>query len=100
MKKITLIALFLFGTTFASYANTGLEIATIVQNTEASVLDNNLNASTVDNTISSDDSALNSKNKKKKKKFKDRSIAGKVLIIGGIAVFAVLCILYGTVSIG
>jgi hypothetical protein len=101
MKKLTLIALFLCGLTFASNATSNLNIVPVIQNIEAKVTDNALTTSTVNNSTStSDDAAYNAKHKKKKKSFKDRSIAGKVLIIAGVAVFAVLCLLFGTVTIG
>jgi hypothetical protein len=100
MKNFTLIALFLFGLTFASHANTTVEISTPFQTTETSVSDNGSNT-TVAQTNSSDESSFDAKKKKKRKKsFRDRSLAGKILIIVGVAVFAVLCLLFGTVSIG
>jgi hypothetical protein len=97
MKHFSLIALLLFAFTFSSNANTSIEIATPYQSV-TNVVDDNSTVTTSDNSSSEDASAK--KKKKRKKNFKDRSIAGKILIIAGVAVFAVLCLLFGTVSIG
>ena len=97
MKNIALIVLFLLGMTLTStvQASTGITV-----NTSQTVLDNSTNVTSTDAAADSQDADMMKKKKKRKKSFRDRSLAGKILILAGIAVFTVLCLLYGTVSIG
>jgi hypothetical protein len=99
MKNLLLLAFFLFGLTFTVKAeiNTTVPAAIPVQ-TGMSI--DNATTVTMDDSADANDAAAEAKHKKKHKKFKDRSVAGKILIIAGVAVFAVLCLLYGTVTIG
>ena len=118
MKKITCIVLFLCGLTVASNAQNSSETEIASANTEAKVLNNDLSASVVgtqtrasilENNLSvstvgaastvTKDAPLKT-SQKKWKKWKDKTIAGKVLVVVGGTVFIVLCLLFGTVSVG
>jgi hypothetical protein len=98
MKNIALIVLFLFGITFTSTVQASTGITTTTSQTSA--LDNSTNVVSTDSATDSQDADSMKKKKKRKKQFRDRSIAAKILIIAGLAVFAVLCLLYGTVTVG
>ena len=113
MKKNTWIVLLFFGLIIASQAQTSSKVETTSSNSEVKSTDNTLQASTVDITDrvpSVDNNAtasippiiLNQQDsqKKRRKKFKDRTLAGKILICAGVGAFAVLCLMYGTVSVG
>lgn len=105
MKKFTWIALIVCGLAVASHAQTSSKSETTSQNTEVKVSDDNLLASTVDSkTTVSDNSTLNPTQQKaeakKWKKWKNRTLAGKILICTGVGVFVVLCLMFGTVSVG
>lgn len=101
MRKHTWIVLFICGLTTVSNAQIGSEMRTASQNTEARTLENNLVASAVNiKTTTSNDFALAQKPKKGWKKFKDRTLAGKILVCAGVGAFALLCLMYGTVSVG
>jgi hypothetical protein len=97
MKHIMLIVLFLFGVTFASelQASTGLTTTS-----QTSVVDNSVSVTSDNGATDSQDADMMKKKKKRKKQFRDRSLAAKILIIAGLAVFTVLCIMFGTVSVG
>src|ERR1035437_1524315 len=101
MKKITWIVLFACGLTISSNAQTSAKTETTSQNTEASVSDNNLFASTADiKTTESNNSVSNpiqeKGHSKGRKKWKDRTIGGKILICTGVGAFVILCVLFGT----
>ena|ERR1035437_9389102 len=105
MKKLTWITLFVCGLTVLVPAQTNSKNGEISNNTEAAVPENTIQASVSETkTEVSTHAVSNLKQKKEKasmmKKWKDRSIVGKVLIIGGVAVFVVLCVMFGTVSVG
>ena len=107
MKKLTCIVLFVFGLTIVSNAQTTSQVATTFQNTEARVVNDNLLTSNLDaKNVVLNDSNLDAKSQNAKphkrgsKKFKDRTLAGKILIVTGVSVFVVLCLMFGTVSVG
>ncbi|MGV3632297.1 MAG: hypothetical protein ACO1O6_13900 [Bacteroidota bacterium] len=100
MRKLTMIALFICGLTASFNAQTTAQPVTTSLSVDASssVQSNTISASdaTFDSSVS-DAAAASSRGKKK---FSDRSLVGKILIVAGVAIFVVICALFGTVSIG
>ncbi len=106
-KQITLTVLMFLGLTFGtieSKAQTTSTPSKTPQTTELSAPTNNLMASAVESKVTvTEKSSVNAKqkpNKTSKKDWEDRSLAGKILIVTAGAIFVVLCIMYGTVTVG
>ena len=121
MKKITWIVLFLCGMTVALNAQTNAAPKQSSDNTEVQALAGNLSASIAGTeatdvavanddelasvvdakaSVSKDATAKKSAEKKPWKKWKDRTVAGKILVGVGMGIFIILCLLFGTVSVG
>ena len=120
MKRITWIVLFLCGMIVASNAQTTSANAAASENTEVkasnndlsvpaatakteevSVVSNDQSASTVEaKTTVSKEATSKATEKAPWKKWKDRTVAGKILVGVGMGIFIILCLLFGTVSVG
>jgi hypothetical protein len=105
MKKIKMIALFVLGLSLGTQAQTQTESKAdaITLTSDAVATDNSITATELITTLS-DNSSVDSSPKAKvasqMKKWKERSILGKILVGTGLAIFIVICLLFGTVSVG
>jgi hypothetical protein len=105
MKKIISIALFVLGINFASNAEVTFRTEGPPQNTEVTVTGNDLKTSSSEmNGTESDLKAPEMDHHPAgghgHKKWKDRTLGGKILICIGVGLFVILCVLYGTVTVG
>ena len=106
--NIILPVLMVLGLTFgatASKARSTSSHSKTSETTELSTATNNLTASTVESksTLTENSSVVTKTQKPhhpKKKDWEERTLVGKILIVTGTAIFVVLCIMFGTVSVG
>jgi len=101
----TLMVIGLAFGSLSSKAQTTAPLATSAPTTELNSANNNLMASNVEPASVNPENLItkvkNQKaNKPMKKQWGERTLAGKVLIITGGVLFALICIAYGTVSVG
>lgn len=96
-KIFSLIAL--FGLSFATFAQTNTPVIPV--NTVPVAVDNSTVITNVLTENTSEEAAdVTDTKDTKRKSWSDRNLAGKILIIVGGTVFVVLCVLFGTVSVG
>lgn len=95
------------GLTFASYgskAQTNSTSSPTSQTEEVSAKTDNLLASAVETTTTfSDNSSVIKKSQNPrhpKKEWQDRTLGGKILVVVGGTFFVILCLMFGTVSVG
>jgi F420-0:gamma-glutamyl ligase-like protein len=92
----------LFGT-LSSKAQTTTPLAASSPTTELSTSSSNLMASNVETKTNFSEKTIVKKQKASKptkKEWEDRTLVGKILIIIGGVLFAAICVMYGTVSVG
>jgi len=106
-NKLILIVLMVLGLTFGALTSKAQSTPTpspTSQTAELNAPTDELLASTVETkTTVSDNPTVTEKQKPlkpKKKDWEDRTLLGKILIVTGAAIFVVICVLYGTVSVG
>lgn len=104
MKKIAMMTLLFSTLTFVSSAAGDYKMEARSEN--AQVTSSSQSEESLNNSVLKNETLLNVEQKngpikpKHWKDFKDRSLAGKIVLIAGVSVFVVLCVLFGSVSVG